>query len=109
VVPSGLRQILNCVSIKQRYPGHARQAGMIASQCRSGAYLGRYVVVVDDDVDVTNSEEFLWVLSSRSIPPSRSKFFGAPGAAHSIRASRAIASATARADDRRDAAVRVAR
>jgi len=24
-----------------RYPGHARQAGMIASQCRSGAYLGR--------------------------------------------------------------------
>ena len=41
---------------------------MIASQCRSGAYLGRYVVVVDDDVDITNSEEFLWVLSSRSDP-----------------------------------------
>ena len=46
----------------------AKQAGMIASQCRSGAYLGRYVVVVDDDVDITNSEEFLWVLSSRSDP-----------------------------------------
>ena len=41
---------------------------MIASQCRSGAYLGRYVVVVDDDVDITNSDEFLWVLSSRSDP-----------------------------------------
>jgi UbiD family decarboxylase len=41
---------------------------MIASQCRSGAYLGRYVVVVDDDVDITNSEEFLWVLNSRSDP-----------------------------------------
>jgi 4-hydroxy-3-polyprenylbenzoate decarboxylase len=65
--PAGGR-FLTLVSIKQRYPGHARQAGMIASQCRSGAYLGRYVVVVDDDVDITNSEEFLWVLSSRSEP-----------------------------------------
>ena len=65
--PAGGR-FLTVVSIKQRYPGHARQAGMIASQCRSGAYLGRYVVVVDDDVDITNSEEFLWALSSRSDP-----------------------------------------
>jgi UbiD family decarboxylase len=65
--PSGGR-FLTVVSIKQRYPGHARQAGMIASQCRSGAYLGRYVIVVDDDVDITNSEEVLWVLSSRSDP-----------------------------------------
>jgi len=65
--PAGGR-FLTVVSIKQRYPGHAKQAGVIASQCRSGAYLGRYVVVVDDDVDITNSEEFLWVLSSRSDP-----------------------------------------
>jgi UbiD family decarboxylase len=61
-------RFLTVVAIKQRYPGHARQAGMIASQCRSGAYLGRYIVVVDDDVDITNSEEFLWALSSRSDP-----------------------------------------
>src|SRR5215469_10151183 len=54
--------------IHPRYPGHAKQAGIIASQCRSGAYLGRYVVVVDDDIDITNSEEFLWALSSRSDP-----------------------------------------
>ena len=65
--PSGGR-FLTVLSIKQRYPGHARQAGMIASQCRSGAYLGRYVVVVDDDVDISDSEEFLWALSSRSDP-----------------------------------------
>ena len=65
--PAGGR-FLTVVAIKQRYPGHARQAGMIASQCRSGAYLGRYVVVVDDDVDISNSEEFLWALSSRSDP-----------------------------------------
>jgi UbiD family decarboxylase len=65
--PSGGR-FLTVVAIKQRYPGHARQAGMIASQCRSGAYLGRYVIVVDEDVDIANSEEVLWALSSRSDP-----------------------------------------
>lgn len=61
-------RFLTVVSIHQRYPGHAKQAAIIASQCRSGAYLGRYVVVVDDDIDITNSEEFLWALCTRSDP-----------------------------------------
>lgn len=65
--PAGGR-FLTVVSVRQRYPGHAKQAAMIASQCRAGAYLGRYVVVVDDDIDITNSEEVLWALSSRSDP-----------------------------------------
>lgn len=65
--PSGGR-FMTVLSIKQRYPGHARQAAMIASQCRSGAYLGRYVIVVDDDIDITNSEEVIWAISSRSDP-----------------------------------------
>ncbi|HEY7553291.1 MAG TPA: UbiD family decarboxylase [Candidatus Binatia bacterium] len=65
--PSGGR-FMTVLSIRQRYPGHARQAAMIASQCRSGAYLGRYVVVVDDDIDITNSEEVIWAISSRSDP-----------------------------------------
>ena len=56
------------VSIKQRYPGHARQAGMVASYCRAGAYLGRYSIVVDDDVDVTNTNDVLWALAARSHP-----------------------------------------
>jgi len=65
--PSGGR-FLTVVAIKQRYPGHAKQAALIASQCRSGAYLGRYVIVVDEDVDITNSEEVIWAVSSRSDP-----------------------------------------
>jgi len=56
------------VAIRQRYAGHARQAGMIAAQCRAGAYLGRYVVVVDDDIDVNNVDEVLWALWTRSEP-----------------------------------------
>ncbi|HEX9443777.1 MAG TPA: UbiD family decarboxylase, partial [Candidatus Binatia bacterium] len=39
-----------------------------ASQCRAGAYLGRYVVVVDDDVDITKSDEVLWAMGTRSDP-----------------------------------------
>src|SRR5229473_1755556 len=45
---AGGSRLLNFVSIKQRYPGHARQAGMIAAYCHAGAYLGRYTIVVDD-------------------------------------------------------------
>ena len=41
------------VAIKQRYPGHAKQAGHIACQCQIGAYAGKYVVVTDEDVDVS--------------------------------------------------------
>ena len=33
-----------------------------------GAYLGRYVIVVDDDIDPTNTFDVLWALASRSDP-----------------------------------------
>ena len=61
-------RFLTVVAIRQRYPGHAKQAAVIASQCRAGAYLGRYVVVVDDDIDITKSDEVLWAIGSRSDP-----------------------------------------
>ncbi|MGH3504043.1 MAG: UbiD family decarboxylase [Nocardioidaceae bacterium] len=53
------------VAIEQLFPGHPRQAGLIAGQCRSGAYANRYVVVVDADIDVTNTDEVIWALCSR--------------------------------------------
>ncbi|MDP2726297.1 MAG: UbiD family decarboxylase, partial [Dehalococcoidia bacterium] len=59
---------LTVVAIKQRYPGHARQAGMIATFCQSGGSTGRFIVVVDDDVDITNLEEVIWVMGSRCDP-----------------------------------------
>ena len=65
---AGGSRLLTFVSIKQRYPGHARQAGMIAAYCHAGAYLGRYVIVVDDDIDVTNTNDVLWALATRSNP-----------------------------------------
>ena len=51
------------MSIKQRYPGHASQAALIASQCHAGAYLGRFVIVVDDDIDPSNTDDVIWAMS----------------------------------------------
>jgi 4-hydroxy-3-polyprenylbenzoate decarboxylase len=56
------------VSIKQRYGGHARQVGHVACQCQVGAFTGKFVVVVDDDIDVSNLEELLWAMCTRCDP-----------------------------------------
>ena len=57
------------VSIRQRYPGHARQAAYVAAQCQAaGNHLGRYVVVVDDDIDPTDLNEVIWAIGTRSNP-----------------------------------------
>ena len=61
-------RLLNVVAIKQRYPGHARQAGHVAAMCRTGAYLGRYVIVVDDDIDVSDLDEVMWAVVTRADP-----------------------------------------
>lgn len=36
--------------------------------CHVGAYCGRYTIVVDDDIDVSNLEEVVWALITRSDP-----------------------------------------
>jgi UbiD family decarboxylase len=64
----GGSRMLLVVSIKQAYAGHARQAGLVASGCRPGAQLGRYVIVVDDDIDPTNLGEVMWAVATRSDP-----------------------------------------
>ena len=61
-------RLFNVISIKQRYAGHAKQAALVASQCRQGAYLGRVVVVVDEDIDVTDLQEVVWAICTRHDP-----------------------------------------
>jgi UbiD family decarboxylase len=57
------------VSIKQRFPGHARQAAYMTAQCQAAAgHLGRYVVVVDDDIDPSNLADVIWALGTRTNP-----------------------------------------
>ena len=55
------------VSIKQRFPGHARQAAYMTAQCQAAAgHLGRYVVVVDDDIDPSNLADVVWAMGTRT-------------------------------------------
>lgn len=66
--PAGGSRMLNIVSIEQKFTGHARQAGLIASQCQAALYANRYTIVVDDDIDPTNTFQVLWALCTRSDP-----------------------------------------
>lgn len=65
---AGSSRMLLIIAIEQRYAGHATQVGHVASQCHVGAYAGKYVIVVDDDIDVTNLDEVIWAMVTRSDP-----------------------------------------
>ena len=41
---------------------------MSPRMCHAGAYAGRYVIVIDDDIDVSNLEELIWAMLTRSDP-----------------------------------------
>jgi 4-hydroxy-3-polyprenylbenzoate decarboxylase len=64
----GSSRMLHGVAINQRYPGHVKQAGHIAAQCHATNYANKYIVVVDDDIDVTSLEELWWAMLTRSDP-----------------------------------------
>ncbi len=64
----GNSRLLLAVAIKQRYPGHVKQAGHVAAMCHVGAHAGRYVIVTDEDIDVSDLEELTWALITRSDP-----------------------------------------
>ncbi len=64
---AGGRMWLN-VAIKQMYPGHPKQAGLVASQCHAGAYANRWVVVVDEDINPADNEQIMWAMATRVDP-----------------------------------------
>ncbi len=53
------------ISLRQRYAGHAKQALLVAAGARAGAYGGKFIVAVDDDVDITNPHEVIWAIATR--------------------------------------------
>jgi UbiD family decarboxylase len=67
-IESGCGSLFNVISIKQAYPGHSRQALVLAAQVLGGAYNGRFVVAVDDDIDPTNTFDVLWAMATRCDP-----------------------------------------
>jgi 4-hydroxy-3-polyprenylbenzoate decarboxylase len=66
------------VAIRQRYPGHARQVGHGVLATRDGGRDTRMIVVVDDDIDITNINEVLWAVASRWDPKRQSELADVP-------------------------------
>lgn len=56
------------ISIKQMYIGHAKQVALAAAGNKSIAYLCKYVIVVDEDIDPSDIKQVLWALCSRCEP-----------------------------------------
>jgi 4-hydroxy-3-polyprenylbenzoate decarboxylase len=61
----GGERFIPVVSIKQDHPGHAKQAAMIVAGCHGSAYMSRIIIIVDDDIDPTNTDEVLWAIATR--------------------------------------------
>jgi UbiD family decarboxylase len=57
-----------CVSIEQRYAGHAAQVLAMAAQCSAAAYYTKWIIVVDEDIDPTDIEQVIWAMSTRCSP-----------------------------------------
>jgi 4-hydroxy-3-polyprenylbenzoate decarboxylase len=74
-VPQARRKCVIVVSLKQMYPGHVKQAALIAAGIYGGAtHVGTLGIVVDDDIDPTNMTEVLWALGTRCDPASQIDF-----------------------------------
>lgn len=65
---SGGGRMFIAVSMQQRYCGHSRQVALATAACQQAAYMNKYVVVVDDDVDPTDLDEVIWAMCSRCDP-----------------------------------------
>jgi UbiD family decarboxylase len=50
------------IALKQRYAGHAKRAGLIAA---ANAYMGRLIVIVDEDVDPSSLDDVMWAVVTR--------------------------------------------
>jgi 4-hydroxy-3-polyprenylbenzoate decarboxylase len=64
-------RFINVIAIEQQHAGHAKMAGLVAAGCGSNAYLGRITIVVDDDIDITNTAEVMWALATRWDPKTQ--------------------------------------
>ncbi len=68
--PEGCSYRLAVVSMKKQYPGHAKRVMFgVWSYLRQFMYT-KFIIVVDDDVDVRDWKEVIWALTTR-VDPAR--------------------------------------
>jgi 4-hydroxy-3-polyprenylbenzoate decarboxylase len=61
------------ISLRQRYEGHARQAAAIALGVRATLGMGRFVILVDEDIDPSNLRDVFWAITSRCDPATQTE------------------------------------
>lgn len=66
-------RFLVVVAISQRFSGHAREAAYGILATRDGGRDTRIVIVVDEDIDITNFNEVMWAVCSRWDPRTASE------------------------------------
>jgi len=67
-MPGGGSRFINIIAIQQMHAGHAKMAGLVAAGCGSNSYLGRVIIIVDDDIDITKPAEVMWAVATRWDP-----------------------------------------
>jgi UbiD family decarboxylase len=67
-MPGGGSRFINVIAIEQMHAGHAKMAGLVAAGCGSSTYLGRIIIIVDDDIDITNPAQVMWAVATRWDP-----------------------------------------
>ncbi|AOL17347.1 decarboxylase UbiD [Sulfolobus sp. A20] len=64
----GFSRALIVVSIKQSFAGQQTMVGHILATSPLTAYGGRYVIVVDEDIDPSDINQVLWAICTRTDP-----------------------------------------
>jgi 4-hydroxy-3-polyprenylbenzoate decarboxylase len=68
--PEGCSYRMAIVSMKKQYPGHAKRVMFgIWSYLRQFMYT-KFIIVVDDDIDIRNWQEVIWAITTR-VDPAR--------------------------------------
>lgn len=65
IMPAGVSGFITVISIDQAYEGHAKEVARTAIEVGG---LGRFLVIVDSDIDPSNEQEVLWALATRCEP-----------------------------------------
>ena len=66
--PEGCSYRMALVQIKKAYPGHARRVMMgVWSHLRQFMYT-KFIVVVDEDIDIRDWKEVVWAITTRMDP-----------------------------------------
>jgi UbiD family decarboxylase len=71
-MPEAMGYPVVVISLEQLYGGHAKRAALTC--LAEEAYMARWVIVVDEDIDPFNVSEVLWALGTRCDPSSSVDF-----------------------------------